>query len=87
MAKYPLLVNLLPAMGYGEKQVAELQAALEAVPADVVLAATPIDITRVLKVTKPVVRVRYELEPVRGSLEESVARIAAMARQEPVGTR
>ena len=87
LAKYPALEHLLPAMGYGDKQVAELQAALEAVPADVVLAATPIDITRVLRVGKPIVRVRYELEPATGSLAEPIARIAAMAREEVAGTR
>ncbi len=50
LAKYPALENLLPAMGYGDKQIHELEAALTAIPADVVLAATPIDITRVLSV-------------------------------------
>ncbi len=87
LAKYPALEHLLPAMGYGDKQIAELQAALESVPADVVLAATPIDITRVLTVAKPVVRVRYELEPVSGSLDGPIARIAAIARQETAGAR
>jgi predicted GTPase len=49
-------------MGYGVEQTHELQATLDAVPADVVLAATPIDLTRVLSLNKPVVRVRYDLE-------------------------
>jgi predicted GTPase len=49
-------------MGYGEEQTRELAATLDAVPADLVLAATPIDLTRVLTVNKPVVRVRYDLE-------------------------
>ena len=43
--------------------LAPANTAFEAIPADVVLAATPIDITRVLSISKPVVRVRYELEP------------------------
>lgn len=68
LATYPDLERLLPAMGYGAGQVRELEAALRATPADVVLAATPIDLTRVLTVPKPVVRVRYELEEVAGSL-------------------
>ena len=80
LAKYPDLERLLPAMGYGAKQVHELEAALTATPADIVLAATPIDLTRVLRIEKPVVRVRYELEPVTGSLAEPIARIAAQAR-------
>jgi predicted GTPase len=80
LAKYPMLECLLPAMGYGDKQIHELEAALEAIPADVVLAATPIDIKRVLTVSKPVVRVRYELEPVSGSLEAALAPVIARAR-------
>jgi predicted GTPase len=80
LAKYPDLQHLLPAMGYGDKQVHELEAALAAVPADVVLAATPIDLTRVLSIARPVVRVRYELEPVAGSLAEHLAPIVAQAR-------
>ncbi len=85
LAKYPKLERLLPAMGYGAKQVHELAAALDAAPADVVLAATPIDLTRVLSTQKPIVRVRYELEPVSGSLDEPIAAIAEQARAGVVG--
>jgi len=85
LAKYPLLERLLPAMGYGDKQIHELEAALEAIPADVVLAATPIDLKRVLTVSKPVVRVRYELEPVVGSVEEHLAPVIARARETRAG--
>src|SRR5512141_2996787 len=87
LAKYPLLERLLPAMGYGDKQIHELEAALTAIPADVVLAATPIDLTRVLKVSKPVVRVRYELEPVTGTLEAPLAPIVARAKEALAGAR
>ncbi|HEX5827872.1 MAG TPA: cyclic 2,3-diphosphoglycerate synthase [Candidatus Limnocylindrales bacterium] len=80
LAKYPKLERLLPAMGYGAKQVQELEAALTAIPADVILAATPIDLTRVLRVPKPIVRVRYELEPVSGDLETPLAPIVARAK-------
>jgi len=59
--KYPNAKGILPAMGYGDEQIADLQATIEATPCDVVVSATPIDITRVLKVSKPMVRVRYEL--------------------------
>jgi len=79
LAKYPLLERLLPAMGYGDKQIHELEAALAVIPADVVLAATPIDITRVLTIAKPVVRVRYELEPVAGSVAEHLAPVIERA--------
>ncbi len=46
--RYPALEPLLPAMGYGDQQIRELEATLNAVPADLVLAATPIDLRRVL---------------------------------------
>ncbi len=85
LARYPALERLLPAMGYGDKQIGELQAALTATPADVVLAATPIDLTRVLAVPKPIVRVRYELEPVSGTLDESLAPIVARAKEALAG--
>ncbi len=85
LAKYPKLQALLPAMGYGEKQVHELEAALDAVPADVILAATPIDLTRVLKVSKPIVRVRYELDPVSGNLAEALAPIIKRAQEAKAG--
>ena len=62
LARYPDLGPLVPAMGYGDEQTRELAATLDAVPADLVLAATPIDLTRVLPLNKPVVRVRYDLE-------------------------
>jgi hypothetical protein len=48
----------------------ELETTLNAMPADLVLSATPIDLTRVLKLRKPVVRVRYELEEMTGSLAQ-----------------
>ena len=79
--KYPALDRLLPAMGYGDSQMRELEAALNAAPADVVLAATPIDLTRILHLDKPVVRVRYELEEVEGpSLRDLLTPIVERAR-------
>jgi predicted GTPase len=70
LRKYPALERLLPAMGYGQGQMTELETTLNAMPADLVLSATPIDLTRVLKLTKPVVRVRYELEELTGDAAE-----------------
>jgi predicted GTPase len=70
LARYPHLEPLVPAMGYGEQQVAELRDTLNAVPADLVLSATPIDLTRLMSLNKPVVRVRYDLAPVEpGAIE------------------
>jgi predicted GTPase len=87
LARYPALEPLLPAMGYGAAQIRELEAALTAVPADLVLAATPIDLTRVLSVPKPIVRVRYELDVVSGSLEALLARIVESVTSAPAVPR
>lgn len=62
--KYSHLSAVLPAMGYSETQRRELQETIERVPCDVVIIATPIDLTRVLHINKPNVRVRYEMEEV-----------------------
>jgi predicted GTPase len=84
LAKYPDLDRLLPAMGYGDVQMRELEAALNAAPADVVLAATPIDLTRILTLQKPVVRVRYELEEVEGpSLRALLEPVVSRAKADP----
>jgi predicted GTPase len=61
LERYPALETLVPAMGYGAAQVADLEATLNAADADLVLAATPVDLTRILTLNKPVTRVRYEL--------------------------
>lgn len=55
---------LLPAMGYGGDMIADLEATVNATPADVVVAGTPVDLGRLIKANKPVVRVRYDLEVV-----------------------
>jgi len=60
--KYPHIGTLLPAMGYGEKQIRDLQETINAVDADLVVIATPIDLGRILQINKPSVRVRYELQ-------------------------
>jgi predicted GTPase len=62
--KYAHLDKVLPAMGYGEKQTLELAATIEKIDCDLVVSATPIDITRVVKVSKPILRVGYELEEI-----------------------
>lgn len=61
---YPALQRLLPAMGYGERQVAELEATINAVPCDAVVFGTPIDLRHVLTLRHPAVRVRYEVEEI-----------------------
>ncbi len=59
--KYTHLTNVLPAMGYGKKQIKELEDTLNKTDAEVVISGTPIDITRVLKSSKPIVRIRYSV--------------------------
>jgi predicted GTPase len=60
-AAYPEIGPVLPAMGYGEQQLADLAATIRATGADVVVAGTPIDLARLLDVDRPVLRARYEL--------------------------
>jgi len=61
-AAYPDIGRLLPAMGYTPGQVRDLEATINAADCDLVLAATPIDLTRVVRIEKPVIRIRYEYE-------------------------
>jgi predicted GTPase len=60
--KYVHLGAILPALGYGEKQVAELKETIDRTPCDVVVIGTPIDLRRVMTINKPTVRVKYELQ-------------------------
>jgi predicted GTPase len=63
--KYPQTGPLLPAMGYGERQIEELEETINATPCDLVIVATPIDLRRVLKhIAHPMDRVRYELQEI-----------------------
>lgn len=62
--KYPNTGTVLPAMGYGEEQTKELEATINATPADLVLIATPIDLRRVMEIHHPTERVRYELQEI-----------------------
>ncbi len=64
--KYKHLEKVLPAMGYGPTQVRELQETINAAKCDVVVSGTPIDLNRVLKANKPLIRVRYDLEVLDG---------------------
>ena len=72
---YPEIGTLLPAMGYSDEQVADLEATINATDCDLVLVATPIDLTRLIKVKKPTLRIRYEYkdnsEPTLESLIKS----------------
>jgi predicted GTPase len=60
--KYPKTGPILPAMGYGEAQMRDLEATINASDVDMVVVGTPIDLTRVIKISKPFQRIRYELQ-------------------------
>jgi len=62
--KYPKTGPILPAMGYGQAQVRDLEATIAAADVDLVIIGTPIDLTRILKIDKPAQRVRYELQEI-----------------------
>jgi len=62
--KYPDIGTLLPAMGYGAQQMADLEATINATKCDAVIIGTPIDLRRVIKIKKPSVRVIYELQEI-----------------------
>jgi predicted GTPase len=60
--EYPHLGAVLPALGYGEKQIEELKETISRTPCDVVVIGTPVDLRRVMEINKPTVRVKYELK-------------------------
>jgi predicted GTPase len=71
---YPAIGNLLPAMGYGDEQIRELEATIAQVPCDLVIVGTPIDLRRLVQIDKPVVRARYELQEIgRPDLADTLA--------------
>ncbi|MGB9959154.1 MAG: cyclic 2,3-diphosphoglycerate synthase [Candidatus Bathyarchaeales archaeon] len=61
-AKYPHLGAVLPAVGYGEKQIAELKETIARTPCDALVIGTPVDLRRLMAMDKPTVRVKYELK-------------------------
>lgn len=62
--KYPHLGKVLPAMGYGQKQIKDLEQTIDSINCDSLVLGTPIDLRRIMKVRKPAVRVRYEIREV-----------------------
>jgi predicted GTPase len=69
--KYPGIGTLLPAMGYGKKQIQELEDTINAVDCDIVIIGTPIDLSRIIKINKKSIRVKYELQEIgKPNLEE-----------------
>ena len=62
--KYPDIGVLLPAMGYGQEQMKDLEATINSIDCDLVIIGTPIDLNRVINIKKPTVRVTYELQEI-----------------------
>ncbi|EMR73993.1 putative GTPase [Thermoplasmatales archaeon SCGC AB-539-N05] len=73
--KYPHLKHVLPAMGYGKQQTKELEETINNADCDIVVSGTPIDLSRIIRVNKPIVRVRYDVgESTLKELKEIVDR-------------
>jgi predicted GTPase len=70
--KYPEIGILLPAMGYGEQQLKDLETTINNTECDAVIIGTPIDLGRYIKINKPYTRVRYELQEIGANTVESV---------------
>jgi len=76
LESWPGIGPLLPAMGYGEEQVRDLETTVARTPADLVLVATPVDLRRVIRIDRPALRVGYELQEVgKPDLEDVLARL------------
>lgn len=60
-ARYPGIGALLPAVGYGDAQVRDLEETIRRVPCDLVIVATPVDLTRIVRIDTPMLRARYAL--------------------------
>lgn len=79
--KYPHMAEVLPSTGYSGDQLRDLEETIRRTPADVVILGTPADITRLIRIDKPVVRVSYELEIVEGpTIDELIDEFLERAR-------
>ncbi len=75
--QYPATGPLLPAMGYGEAQIRDLEATVNAVDCDLVLIATPIDLTRLITINKPIMRIGYRLAEDGDDFVDAVTRVSS----------
>ncbi|MBI2625168.1 MAG: GTPase [Candidatus Nealsonbacteria bacterium] len=69
---YPHIKNVLPALGYGEKQIKELETLINAIPCQTVLAATPINLSSLIEINKPLARAGYEICNLKKPLTEAL---------------
>jgi len=72
--KYPHVKNILPAMGYGKAQISELEQTINRAACDIVVDGSPVNLSKLIKVNKPVVNVRYELEEIGKPNLETIIR-------------
>jgi predicted GTPase len=81
LERYPQIGALVPAMGYGKRQIDELEATIAATPCDVVVTGTPIDLRRIMNIDVPVRHATYELREIgRPTLDDALAPLIARAR-------
>lgn len=79
--RYRHIGNVLPAMGYGDEQLRELEATINAIPCDVVITGTPVDLGRLISVRHPIRHATYELRELgRPNLEDALKPILEHAR-------
>ena len=84
--KYPHVSELLPAMGYGDKQIEELRETIARSDADLVLIGTPIDLRRIVDLDKPAMRVTYKLDEIGEPTLEQILKARGIATREPALT-
>ena len=78
--EYPHMAAVVPSTGYTPEQIRDLEETLSSIPADVIVSGTPIDLSRIVNVDKPIVRVIYEINIVEGpSMSEVVDRFLEKA--------
>lgn len=85
--KYSHIGKVLPAMGYGAEQMEDLEETINRAPVDAVVLGTPTDLSRYLEINKPVVRVRYELREIKGSLASIIDEFLAKIGGKSAGLR
>jgi predicted GTPase len=80
-SKYPQLGSIIPALGYGSKQIKELERSLNRASVDAIVMATPVDLRKFMKLNKPVAQVVYELKEKSGPKFEKLIRKIIMQRK------
>jgi predicted GTPase len=82
--QHPRVRSVIPAMGYSKSQIEDLRDTLEAMPVDIVVSATPTDLSRFMKISHPIVRVSYQLIEIgSASLEDALVRCLNLSPPSP----